>query len=295
MRLNWINRQDSFARSIALGTFDGVHLGHQRLLEETMARRPLEGTSCVFTFDIPPEQYFRGHLCLVSSFERRVELFRSFGIDEVAWLTFGPDLTVMEAQDFVEKILVNELRAKEVVCGYNYRFGSKRGADAEYLQKQGKRHGFSVTIVPPVQGEGGQTINSTTIRQFLSEGEIARASRYLGYYPTYEAVVEEHPDKSALYLKIDADLVVPSQGVYLIWCALSQSEGVPAIAWPGTKHRLEAVFLDADVRPGSKDLALQFLHKLRDSGPYQLTAWDRAEARRLLPGFYLQDARVVLK
>ena len=62
MKLNWINRQDVPARSVALGTFDGVHRGHQKLLEEAIARKPQGGTSCVFTFDIPPVQYFRGTL-----------------------------------------------------------------------------------------------------------------------------------------------------------------------------------------------------------------------------------------
>lgn len=295
MRLNWINRQNSPARSIALGTFDGMHLGHQKLLDETIARKPPEGTSCVFTFDIPPEQYFRGRLRLVSSFERRVELFRSSGIDEVAWIIFGPDLATMTAQDFVEKILVNELRAREVICGYNYRFGSKRGGDAQYLKEQGEHYGFFVTVVPPVQGESGQTISSTTIRQLLSEGDLSRAAEYLGYYPTYQVVVEEPSQDSFLRLKIDPDLVVPGQGVYLIWCALSQSQGVPAIAWRWDKQRIEAVFLDADVERSLEAMDVQFLHRLRDCGPHQLINSDLAKARQLLPGFYLQDGRVVLK
>lgn len=294
MRLNWINRQNSPARSIALGTFDGVHLGHQKLLEETIARKPAGGTSCVFTFDIPPEQYFRGRLRLVSSFERRVELFRSSGIDEVTWLTFGPDLTTMAAEDFVGRILVHELKAKAVICGYNYRFGSKRGGDVQYLQKQGEHHGFSVTVVPPVQGKSGQTISSTAIRQLLSEGDLAQASAYLGYYPTYEAAVGQLSIGSSLYLRIDPNLVLPGQGLYLIWCALPGSQGVPAIAWP-VDEGIKSVFLDRDFELRAEAVDVQFLYKLRGYGPYQVTESDVVKARQLLPGFYLQDARVVLK
>ncbi len=294
MGLNWINRQNSTARSIALGTFDGVHRGHQKLLEETIARKPIGGTSCVLTFDIPPEQYFRGSLRLISSFERRVELFRSFGIDEVAWLTFGPEMTTMAAEDFVEKILVTEAGAKAVICGYDYRFGSGRGGDARYLQKQGEKYGFSVTVVPSVQGDGGKTISSTVIRQLLSEGELEQATVYLGYYPVYQGVLEsEH--SAALNVRVEPRLVIPGAGIYLVWCGGLLNQGSPAVAWSGPNHSIRLMFIDGNFVPDSGLMEIQFLYKLRGCEPCQPTDSDLAKARELLPGFHLQDARVVLK
>lgn len=294
MKLNWINQQRSIARSIALGTFDGVHRGHQRLLEETIARKPKGGTSCVLTFDIPPEQYFRGNLRLVSSFERRIELFRSFGIEEVAWLTFGPEMTTMAAEDFVEKVLVAEARVKAVICGYNYRFGSGRGGDVRYLQEQGEIHGFSVTVVPPVQGDNGQTISSTVIRQHLSQGDFDQATEYLGYYPVYQGIVESEPN-SAMTLRVEPHLVIPGAGVYLIWCTGVEVQGKPAIAWPGPDQSIQAMFIDRDFILDSGVVEMQFLHKLRSCTSCQPMDEDLVKARQLLPGFHLQDTRVVLK
>lgn len=294
MRLNWINRQDSPTRSVALGTFDGVHRGHQKLVEETMARKPVGGTSCVFTFDIPPEQYFRGRLRLVSSFERRIELFFSMGIDEVAWLAFGPDLTTMSPQFFVEKILLEELRATEVICGYDYRFGSKRGGDVQYLKEQGERHGFSVTVVPPVQDQGGQTISSTAIRQLISDGDLTKAAAYLGYYPSYEVVVQRHCQGSTRHLRVDSSLILPNQGLYLAWCALAGNGGAPAIVWP-SGGGMELAFLAEGLDLASQKVEIQLLCQLRSEGPHQVTASDVTLAKQLLPGFCLQDARVVLK
>nr|NLJ03932.1 bifunctional riboflavin kinase/FAD synthetase [Bacillota bacterium] len=294
MKLNWINRQDVPARSVALGTFDGVHRGHQKLLEEAIARKPQGGTSCVFTFDIPPVQYFRGTLCLVSTFERRVELFRSFGIDEVAWLKFGPELTNTDAQYFVEEMLVKELKAREVICGFDYRFGKGRVGDVSYLREQGERLGFSVTVVPPVQGKGAEAISSTAIRGLLKDGSLAKATEYLGYFPTYRGAVKAQAS-SHLTLEVDPAVVIPGQGVYLIWYVLPDGRGGPAAAWNEGGHSIGTVLLNPDEEPVGEVFDVLYIAKLREDGPHELTEADRSKAWQLLTGFHLQDSKVVLK
>ena len=293
MKVNWINWNDSPARSVALGTFDGVHLGHQKLLDETISLKPVGGTTCVCTFDIPPEQYFKGQLRLVSSFERRVELIRSFGIDEVMWLPFGPEFTSMTAQDFVEKILVEEMKTSAVVCGYNYRFGKGRGGDAEYLQEQGKLFGFSVTVVPQVYGNDGDNISSTVIRQLLSEGNLAKASEYLGYYPTHSASVVSR-ESSCVNLGFNPDLVLPGKGVYLV-NLITKEKGTFAIAYLDPGQATEVCFLKSDSKDIGNPIEVQFLHKLRALESQQSFESDVMTVRQLLPGFHLQGSRVVLK
>jgi riboflavin kinase/FMN adenylyltransferase len=297
MKLNWIQRQNPTARSVALGTFDGVHLGHQRLLQEAIARKTLGGTSCVCTFDIPPEQYFQGRLRLLSSFQTRVELFLAFGIDEVAWLPFGTEFTSMEAQDFVTKFLVNELRANEVICGYNYRFGSKRGGDAAFLQEQGKLYGFSVTVVPPVTAKDGQTISSTAIRKLLAQGRLAAAARYLGYYPSYRGEITraDRGDRSPLTARFDPALVLPGEGVYLTRCLGPKHEGAFALAAVRGACDIELFMLDSRGQGFGHLLDVQFVHRLGDVGSAPPGESERMAARQLLPGFHLQDGKVVLK
>lgn len=315
MKINWINKSNSTARSVALGTFDGVHMGHQKLLETAVSYKPQKGSSCVLTFDVPPEQYFRGQLRLLSSFERKVELIRSYGIDEVAWIPFGPEVASLAAEEFVKKILVDELQVKHVVCGFDYRFGNKRVGDVDYLKEQGKLHGFEVTIVPPVYGEHGQVISSTLLRNLLSKGNLSEAIEHLGYFPTYQGVVVHGEGRGrqlgfpTANLQIAPGLVLPSEGVYLTWCILANGQGKPAVTsigrnptFDGTAQTVEAYILDFDEDLYEHSLQIQFLQRMRDMVRYQSAEelirqieTDVNNARRLLSQFRLQEARVVLE
>lgn len=313
--LNWINKKNSKGRSVALGTFDGVHLGHQALLLETLKRRPLGGSSCVFTFDQPPEQYFRGQRALVTSFAQKVRRIQDFGIDEVAWLPFSADVAAVRADQFVEWLLVEQLQAREVICGFDYRFGQKRSGDVEYLRKRGLELGFGVTVVPPVEGVSGEIISSTTIRILLSQGELNKASTYLGAYPSYVGRVVRGAGRGRLLgfptanLQMDPSSLLPSEGVYLTWCILGDNLGVPAVTsigknptFAGEVQTIEAFILDFSGDLYDQELEIQFLARLRGivhyASPQQLQAQIEADvrmARQMLVGFHLQDQRIVLK
>lgn len=315
MKLNWINQQSSIARSVALGTFDGVHKGHQGLLKTTLRLKPQGGTSAVFTFDMPPEQFFKGQPRLVTPFERKAQLLRDFGIDEVAWLPFTYELASVEAHSFVQQILVEGLRAKEVICGFNFRFGHQRKGDVEFLKEQGLRYGFNVNIVDPVQGDGGEVISSTLIRRLISQGDLAKACRYLGYYPGYLGTVVQGAGRGrklgfpTANLEFNPDLVLPGEGVYLTWCILPSGQGLPSVTsigknptFTGEVQTIEAFILDFDADLYNQVLEVQFLQRLRD-----ITRFDSVDklkeqirqdveiSRELLPAFRLQGSRIVLE
>ena len=315
MELNWIKRTDASARSVALGTFDGVHLGHQKLLETAVALKPPGGTSAVFTFDLPPEQYFRGQFRLLSSFQDKVHLVQSMGIDEVAWLPFGPEIAALEAEEFVREILVDELRAKQVICGFNYRFGRGRGGDVDFLKEQGRRLGFAVTVVEPVHSEGGELVSSTLIRGLLAEGRLTEAAEFLGRFPAYRGTVVRGQGRGrqlgfpTANLQIDPLLVLPGEGVYLTWCLLPGGQGVGAVTsigrnptFDGNVQTVEVYILDFEAELYGQVLEIQFLERLRGIVRYpsaqalqeQIRA-DVLRSRQLLGHYRLQDARVVLK
>lgn len=315
MEIKWINETKAAKRSVALGTFDGVHRGHQKLLEMAVLHRPHQGSSAVLTFDVPPEQHFKGQYRLLSSFRSKVDLIRAQGIDEVAWIPFGPEISSLEAHEFVQRILLDELKAVHVICGFNYRFGKQRAGDVRFLEEQGRVHGFEVTVVPSVQGRGGQVISSTLIRQLLAEGQLEQAVEYLDRYPSYSGTVVRGEGRGrklgfpTANLQIDPLLVLPGEGVYLTWCLLPSGQGVPALTsigrnptFDGQVQTVEAYLLDFAEDLYGQTLEIQFLQRMRDMIRYrspqnlqeQIKA-DIQEARRLLSQFRLQDSRVVLK
>ena len=315
MELNWINRTNASARSVALGTFDGVHRGHQKLLETAAALRPRGGTSAVFTFDYPPEQYFRGQFRLISSFPARVKLIQSCGIQEVTWLPFGPEIAALEAQEFVGQILLDQLKAEHIICGFNYRFGRGRAGDVDFLKEQARRHGFELTVVSSVHAASGELVSSTTIRRLLEEGRVEQAAEYLGRFPDYQGKVVRGQGRGrklgfpTANLQIDPLLVLPGEGVYLTWCVLPGGLGVPAVTsigrnptFAGKLQTVEVYLLDFEADLYGESLEIQFLQRMRDIIRYpnpealqDQISLDVQKARQLLLHFRLQDARVVLK
>lgn len=313
--LNWINKKEVSARSVALGTFDGVHLGHQRLLKEAIRLTPSAGSSCVFTFDLPPEQVFKGHFELLNSFEFKMRRLASFGIEEIAWLPFDFSIANLEADEFVEGLLVKQLLVKEVTCGFDYRFGKKRSGDVDYLKKRGQELGFRVNVVAPVESKSNEIISSTSIRKFLSLGDIDKVSSYLGSYPSYLGKVVAGAGRGrglgfpTANLELDHRLILPKEGVYLTWCILNGEKGLPAVTsigknptFSGSTQTIEAFILDFSGDLYGEQVEIQFLTRLRDVIRYdsaeqlqQQISLDVAEARDMLAGFRLQEERIVLE
>lgn len=315
-KLNWIDqKKSSRGRSVALGTFDGVHLGHQRLVQETIGLVPPGGSSCVFTFDIPPEHYFKDQFELLNSFEHKVHRLKSYGIEEIAWLPFSRQIASLDATEFVDRLLVQQLKAREVVCGFNYRFGKNRTGDVDYLRKQGAKLGFNLTVVSPVESQSGEIISSTTIRRLLNQGELSKAAHYLGSYPSYVGVVVPGQGRGRVLgfptanLELDPRLVLPKEGVYLSWCVLDGKQGMPAVTsigknptFSGEVQTIESFILDFAGDLYGKSLEIQFLARLRDVARYDSATElqdqierDVGQAREMLSGFRLQGHRIVLE
>lgn len=316
LKLNWINQMESADRTVALGTFDGVHLGHQQLLKTAVEHSNKMGsTSCAFTFERPPEQYFSGIPRLITSFERKVQLIQETGIQEIAWVPFNKKISSLSPEEFIQCILVGNLHAREIICGFNFRFGKDRRGDVDFLRSVAKKHDFSVTVVEPVKGQTVETISSTSIRSLIEEGNLSKATRYLGYYVSYLGTVKHGAGRGRILgfptanLEINSDLVLPGEGVYLTWCILHDGSGVPSVTsvgknptFSGKIQTVESFILDFSSDLYYQKLEIQFLQKLRDIVRYdspealqRQIKFDVATARDLLTRYHLQDGRIVLK
>ena len=167
---------------VAIGNFDGFHLGHQQLIKTLKARsKELSLKSTVVTFEPHPQTYFQPHIRLtrLSSVREKLELFRDHGVQRVIALRFNKQLASLSAEDFVRKYLVKSLSASHVVVGYDFAFGAGRSGTAEDLQALGEAYGFGVSRVAAVSIDG-QKISSTRVREALEIGDLMLAERLLG-------------------------------------------------------------------------------------------------------------------
>jgi riboflavin kinase / FMN adenylyltransferase len=166
---------------VAIGAFDGVHLGHQALLAQLRARSDALGLPAVAVcFEPLPRQYFaRGPLLRLSPFRERFERIRELHVDRLLSLRFDAKLAATNAEAFVETILVRRLRAREVWVGPGFRFGHQRAGDFDLLQALGRRHGYQAREIAARTADG-QRVSSSQIRTSLIDSNFDAAERELG-------------------------------------------------------------------------------------------------------------------
>lgn len=178
------NRKKFTFPVVALGTFDGLHLGHQKVIGTAVEiAKFCHGTSIVLTFDHIPREVLKKNVSgvLLTTLKEKVELIKKLGAQVALVLKFDQRLAAMGATDFVKKVLVAKLKVKILVVGENYRFGSGRSGDVSHLRILGEQFGFQVRVVP-TKFKGEYKISSTRIRDLLKAGQIKKANTLLGRY-----------------------------------------------------------------------------------------------------------------
>ena len=178
-----LNSEESFPHPVVtIGSFDGVHLGHVRILETVSARaRAANGTAAVLTMDPHPREFFAPDRApnLLTSMAKKVALLEQAGVDVVFVLPFDARTAAMTPREFVNQVLFRRCGAKEVIVGHDFRFGKDAGGDFEFLETISGCYGFSVSQVPPLF-VNGERVSSTLIRERLLEGDLAEATLFLG-------------------------------------------------------------------------------------------------------------------
>lgn len=265
---------------IALGFFDGVHLGHAALLRRTVEAAAQRGvTPAVFTFDRPPKEVVTGVPCpLINSAEDRRELVRRlYGIQEVIMVPFDREMMTTPWDKFVTDILVGRYHAVHLVAGHDHHFGHKNQGSPELLQEKCAELGLGCDIIPKVE-VGGITVSSTYIRRLVELGQISRANRFLGHPHTLTGSVRHGRGigSSRLYptanLIIPLHVLVPSHGVYVTRATLPEGASYAAVTNVGTRPTVnngtditvEACLLDFEGDLYGKTLRLEFFEHLRD-------------------------------
>lgn len=173
---------DARRSALTIGNFDGLHLGHQKILQ--LVRERARGTGdrpAVITFDPHPMRVLHPERAplLIQTLAQRLAGFEEMGMDAALVLRFDRALSLVTAKDFIERVLVRGLCAGAVLVGDNFRFGHRGAGDVRLLEERGRQDGFDVEVVPPVE-VGAQIVSSTAIRGAVVSGDVAGASALLG-------------------------------------------------------------------------------------------------------------------
>ena len=303
------------ASVLTVGTFDGVHLGHQAILRYLLERAgALGGTSTVLSFHPHPREIVEGTpLSLLTTIEERADIMEEIGLDRLAILPFTKEFSRLSAETFVEDILVRGIGLREIVIGYDHAFGRDRRGNADLLRTLGKKHGFTVDIVPAriIQE---QAVSSRKIRRSLEEhGDVQAAADMLGRpycltgrvvrgegrgremgFPTANIAVE-HPRK-----------VIPADGVYAVrvYRLSGHADGSPKNrslpgmmnigirpTFGGGQRMIEVHLLDTEEDMYGELLRVEFVSRTRDERRFaskkelmRQLSQDRVRNREILGG-----------
>ena len=211
---------------LALGNFDGVHLGHRAVFRAAIDQAQRLGAKAyALTFDPHPQTFFQreaGPFLLMDLEVRRGQILEA-GMDGVITLDFTKELAAMTAEEFIEKVLVGSCRAKHIVVGHDFVFGKNRQGTFELLTERLKAHGIAVTEVPAQKDDGGEVISSSRIRKALEEGDAQKASALLGRPFGFAGAVEKGAQRGRLMdfptanMRAPKDTIHPRYGVYAVW------------------------------------------------------------------------------
>jgi riboflavin kinase/FMN adenylyltransferase len=289
----WASRYATYGHSsvLAIGNFDGIHLGHQAILRATVNRaHALSAVSTVLTFDPSPRRVLRPESAplRLSTIAQRLEWFNALGIEAAVVLPFTLELARLSPEEFVEQILVRDLHVKTVLVGENFHFGHKQAGNVKLLKELGAKNGFEVMIIPPVEYHG-EVVSSTIIRREIAEGDMSHAGRLLGrpFALTGEVVPGTGTGRKftfpTLNLAAEQELL-PARGVYITRTVCEGGtcghRSVTNIGvrptFNGSSLSVETHLLDFQPETTPKRIEVRFWERLREekkfNGPEELRA-----------------------
>jgi len=263
---------------VTIGNFDGVHKGHQALFKKVIERAAdIEGTSLVITFEPHPVKVMSPQKLrpLITVLEQKKELVVEFGIDMLLLMEFTLEFAAISAREFVKDILIDRLRMREIVVGYDYAFGHNREGNLELLREMGEQFHFAVHHTGPIY-EGGALVSSTSIRNLIMEGRVSEVNQLLGRHYQIRGEVTGGRNRGGPLLGYAtanlrlADGLIPKEGVYIVTVDRAGTiyQGLTNIGYNPTFKdgglSIETHILDLSENILSEKIKVNFLARLRD-------------------------------
>ncbi|WP_179318519.1 bifunctional riboflavin kinase/FAD synthetase [Winogradskyella helgolandensis] len=267
-----------------IGTYDGVHIGHQKILKQVVALAKKQGyVPVVLTLFPHPRMVLQkdDSIKLLNTIEERIELLKSLGIKEVIVKEFTKDFANLSAQDYVKQILVDELNTKQIVIGYDHHFGKNRSANITDLKAFANLYDFKVEEIS-AQDLKDVTVSSTKIRTALNSGEVDLANSYLGYnfFITGTVVKGKELGRTIDFPTANINItatykLIPSDGVYVVKSIIENKTvfGMMNIGTnptvDGKTRSIEVHFFNFNQDIYNAELKIEFLKRLRSEQKYE--------------------------
>ncbi len=273
---------------VTIGTFDGVHIGHQKIISSIIeSAKAIGGESVILTFFPHPRMILHPEdqkLKLITTIDEKTQLLEKLGIDHLIITPFTRDFSNLSPEEYVKEILVDKIGTRKIIIGYDHRFGKNREGGIEELKTLGKIHGFEVEVIQE-QDVQQVAVSSTKIREALLKGDVATAKEFLGHpfclhgkvirgdqigrtlgYPTANLFVEE------------SFKLIPSDGIYAVKVQVQNSlyDGMAYIGHRptvnGMSRNIEVNIFDFDQEIYGEIIRLDFFHFIREDQKFNSLA-----------------------
>ena len=265
---------------ITLGTFDGLHLGHQQIVKNVLEKSAQFGCrSFLITFDPHPRKVVPGgnNVKLLSTIEEKISVLEELGLENLFIINFTKEFSQQSPEEFVKKYLVSGIGIKEMIIGYDHHFGKGRGGDINVLQELGSKYDFDVNVVPEYSIDD-EIVSSTKIRNGLLVGDVSKAAKMLGRYYSFKGVVVKGDGRGkslgfpTANLKVENnDKLIPDKGIYAAECIIDGEKyyGLLSLGSRPTFHPdgdiiPEFYIFDFDKEIYGKLLQINLVEKIRD-------------------------------
>lgn len=265
---------------VTIGSFDGVHLGHQSILQQVIDKaKSINCLSVVMTFEPQPQEYFSAQTAppRLMRLREKIEALLEFGVDLVVCMRFNEQLRQLTAEQFVNRVLVDGVKTQHLIVGDDFRFGCDRNGDFQMLERMGRQQGFSVQDTQTVQVKS-QRVSSTRVRDLLQHSDFKSVADLLGRSFTISGRVTYGQQLGRKLGFPTANLNLnrfraPLAGVYAVWVEIegmkgrfkgAANVGVRPTIGDKVKPILEVHLLDFDQQIYGQRITVEFVHKIRD-------------------------------
>ncbi len=262
---------------VALGNFDGIHIGHQALIKKTVdTAKKIDGTAVLFTFYPHPIKVVekRREPFIIQTFKEKVKIAESLGIETVVCARFTKSFANMHPEDFIKDILIDKFRVKSVCVGHDYTFGKDGRGGIKTLREYANRYGFELSVIPPVKIDG-IIVSSSRIREFLRVGNVKYANKFLGRPYKISGVVKKGDGRGAslgfptanIYPKNE---IILKNGVYAAYVYVDSKKYKAAVnvgnnpTFKGVDKHIEVFIMEFNENIYSKKIEIEFVDFIRE-------------------------------